>query len=69
MAVDKSETWIADENGGFFWPYCIVDGCENRVCRGISDRHCFPHSPGNEHVKRMKIDAWRGTSIEEIEKA
>lgn len=67
MAVDKTNCWVQDENGTFWWPYCVVDGCENRVCVNISDRFCFPHSPGNPHVNRMKIAARNGTPIEELE--
>lgn len=66
MAIDKSDCWVADEHVPFWWPYCEVDGCENRICRNISDRFCFLHSEGNQHVKRMKIDAARGTPIEEL---
>lgn len=67
MAVDKSETWIECGSSGFHWPYCVVDGCENRRCVNISDRFCFTHSPGNSHVKWMKIEAMRGTPLDQLE--
>lgn len=39
------------------WPYCVVPGCRNRCCLALNSIFCFPHTPGNQHVKRMKIDA------------
>jgi hypothetical protein len=66
MSEMERDEWVEDETGRFVWPFCTVEGCENRICRGISDRYCFPHAPGNEHVKRMKIDAQRGTPLSEL---
>lgn len=55
---DKSDTWFElwDDNGdhvidAFHWPYCMVEGCYNRICRGISDKYCHPHSGGKEANK------------------
>ena len=39
------------------WPDCPVEGCKNKICLALDSQFCFPHTPGNEHVKRMKIDA------------
>ena len=41
------------------WPDCPVEGCSNKTCRALNSRHCFPHTPGNEHVNRIKIDVGR----------
>lgn len=39
------------------WPDCAVDGCPNKCCLALDSIYCFPHTPGNKHVKHMKIDA------------
>lgn len=39
------------------WPDCAIKGCSNKCCRSLNSIYCFPHTPGNEHVKRMKIEA------------
>jgi hypothetical protein len=39
------------------WPDCPVEGCENKICYGLSSEYCFVHTDGNEHVKRMRIAA------------
>ncbi len=39
------------------WPDCPVEGCTNKICPSLNSDKCFPHTPGNEHVKRWKIDA------------
>lgn len=55
------------------WPDCVIDGCPNKCCLALDSIFCFPHTPGNEHVKRMKIDAinyagsWEG--VEALERA
>ena len=47
------------------WPDCPVPGCTNKICLALNSDFCFPHTPGNEHVKRMKIDALHPT-IEDL---
>lgn len=27
-----------------YWPRCKIKGCPNRVCYGISNEYCYPHS-------------------------
>lgn len=39
------------------WPDCPVPGCALKICLALNSDKCFPHTPGNEHVKRWKIDA------------
>lgn len=39
------------------WPDCAAEGCQELCCLALDSIHCFEHTPGNEHVKRMKIDA------------
>lgn len=39
------------------WPDCPVEGCGNKICLALNSDKCFPHTPGNKHVKHMKIDA------------
>ena len=39
------------------WPDCPVDGCNNKICLSLNSDKCFPHTDGNEHIKRWKIDA------------
>lgn len=46
------------------WPDCSVPGCTWKSCRALNSDKCFQHTDGNEHVKRMKIDA-RNASPEE----
>jgi len=36
------------------WPFCQVDGCENRICLGVSKRFCHPHSGGNAADKLIE---------------
>jgi hypothetical protein len=63
MAVDKTDTLVEYEGHVFHWRYCAALGCENRVCVNISEHFCFVHAEGNEHVKRMKIDAARVAAL------
>lgn len=42
------------------WPDCAIDGCPRKCCLALDSIFCFPHTPGNEHVKHMKIDARNG---------
>lgn len=58
---------MSDDEDLSWWPDCPVDGCPNKCCFALDSVFCFPHTPGNEHVKRMKIDARNVTPIEEIE--
>jgi hypothetical protein len=39
------------------WPNCIVDGCPRKCCLALDSDKCFPHTPGNSHIKGWKIDA------------
>lgn len=43
-----------------YWPDCPVEGCPNKICLALNSDRCFPHTPGNKHVKGWKIDAGRG---------
>lgn len=55
------------------WPDCAIRGCPNKCCLVLDSVFCFPHTPGNKHVKHMKIDAanyagsWEG--VEALERA
>lgn len=40
-----------------YWPDCPVEGCPNKICLSLNSDRCFPHTPGNQHVKRWKIEA------------
>ena len=53
-------------DGGDFanWPDCAIDGCPNKCCLALDSVFCFPHTPGNKHVKHMKIDAANLTSLD-----
>lgn len=46
------------------WPDCAIDGCPNKCCLALDSVFCFPHTPGNKHVKHMKIDAANLTSLD-----
>lgn len=48
---DDEEIDISD------WPDCAVEGCPNKCCLALDSVFCFPHTPGNKHVKHMKIKA------------
>lgn len=39
------------------WHDCIVPGCPNKCCLALDSEKCFPHTPGNDHVKGWRIDA------------
>lgn len=39
------------------WPDCAVPDCPRKCCLALNSEFCFPHTKGNEHVKRWKIDA------------
>lgn len=39
------------------WPDCPVPGCPNKICLSLDSYKCFPHTEGNQHVKRWKIEA------------
>ncbi len=47
------------------WPDCPVDGCQNKICLSLNSEFCFPHTDGNQHVKRWKIQARNG--VDEFE--
>lgn len=56
--IDKTDTWFElwDDSGenivdAFHWPFCQVEGCENRICLHVSQRFCHPHSGGKEADK------------------
>lgn len=49
------------------WQDCAVDGCQNKCCLALNSIFCFPHTPGNKHVKHMKIDAMNLAPIDELE--
>lgn len=38
-------TLTEDEQVKFdeLWPYCSVDGCDNRINRNGNDYYCYPH--------------------------
>lgn len=66
--VAKEGTWVEIEDGAgnvvdaFHWPFCQVDACENRICFGVSDKFCHPHSGGktaNELVKALNASSKR----------
>jgi hypothetical protein len=46
------------------WPNCIVPGCPRKCCLALDSPKCFPHTKGNEHVKRWKIEARNAESVE-----
>ena len=58
---------MADDNSAN-WPDCAIEGCPNKCCLALDSIYCFPHTPGNVHVKHMKIDAANITSLD-IEEA
>lgn len=62
MIIFPSETpgysWVLyEDEQPIHWKDCEVPRCEWGVCYGLSSRFCFKHTPGNKHVKHMKIDA------------
>ncbi len=60
-----------NDDDSFFanWPDCVIDGCPNKCCLALDSIFCFPHTPGNKHVKHMKIDAANLTSLDVPEPA
>lgn len=51
------------------WPNCPIEGCPNKICLALNSEFCFPHTPGNKHVKHMKIDAKNALPVKELEPA
>lgn len=51
------------------WPDCAIEGCSNKCCLALDSPFCFPHTAGDEHVRRMKIDAANVTSLDMIDAA
>lgn len=45
------------------WPDCAKPGCLNKCCLALGSKFCFPHTPGNKHVKSMKIDAFHADDL------
>lgn len=41
------------------WPDCPAEGCINKICLVLDSQFCFPHTPGNKHVKNIDIDVRR----------
>ena len=39
----------------FDWPDCAMPGCPNKSCLALNSPFCFPHTPGNRHVKHIDI--------------
>ena len=37
--LTKEEQELLDK----MWPYCSVDGCDNRINRNGNDYYCYPH--------------------------
>jgi hypothetical protein len=46
------------------WSDCAVAGCPRKCCLALSSVFCFPHTNGNEHIKRWKIEARNADSAE-----
>lgn len=50
--TDTTLVDIYDEDNNYLytldWPYCQIEGCENRICLGVSEKFCHPHSGGKE---------------------
>jgi hypothetical protein len=45
------------------WPNCLINSCPNKACIVLESPYCFVHTEGNEHIKRLKIDAHRRDMI------
>jgi len=49
----EGHTLFRDETGElFWWKDCVVPGCENQVCRWLSETKCHPHAQ-NPRVKEI----------------
>jgi hypothetical protein len=51
------------------WPDCVIEGCPRKCCLALGSIFCFPHTPGNEHIKRIKIDMRNLMPVDELEPA
>lgn len=57
--MDKTDCWVTSVNDDgsdgdtFWWPFCEVNGCANRVCTWLSHDKCYPHS-ANKYVIELK---------------
>lgn len=50
MIYDEYE----DEDGRIFlWKRCEIPGCPNNICKGRSERFCYPHSPSDLTLDQM----------------
>jgi hypothetical protein len=48
------------------WPACAVYGCPRKCCLALDSIYCFPHTKGNQHVKRWKIEARNAEPAKEL---
>lgn len=62
--MDYKDPMQGDDNSFANWPDCAVDGCPNKCCLALDSIYCFPHTPGDKHVKHMKIDAANLTALD-----
>ena len=51
------------------WPDCAIPGCPRKCCLALDSIYCFPHTPGNKHVKSIKIDMRNLTPVKKLEPA
>lgn len=58
---ERGGNLVEDEDGSIWpWPFCISEGCPNRVCLGISAVRCYVClSPEQRRRKdeQLKIEA------------
>lgn len=51
---------IGSDGELYYWPRCIIPGCENRACLRLNSRRCYPHTlPGvplaNDEPERVTV--------------
>lgn len=48
---------VGDDGKTYYWPRCVVAGCENRSCLRLGSSKCYPHTlPGVPIVHEVEED-------------
>ena len=37
------------------WPKCAVPACQNKCCRALRSRYCWPHTPGDALTAQQNL--------------
>jgi hypothetical protein len=54
--MPRGGEWFECDGRAFWWDRCEIPDCPNFVCRGRSDRFCWPHSSSGQTVADLIAD-------------